>query len=120
MEHEKQLVSMRELREMAGMELEVDDFISRPEPCGNPDLYWPTPAIPHYLMDSENTKEAQNLLDNCTQIVGTWGEKGSLKDTEDFQKVSANFKEVTGIDAWEIISEARDRLHSLMASRMGY
>ena len=117
MSGKKELVSIIELCE--GIELEVDDFISKPEPCGRKDLYLPSPTIPQHRMAPEKAKEASLLLDRCTAIVGAWGERGFLKDTEDFQKVSADFKEVTGIDAWEIISEARGRLHSLMASRMG-
>ncbi len=107
------------MREMYGIPLEVDDFITRPEPCGNPNLFLPFPTIPIYLMDSQKAVEAQVLLDKCTSMVGSWGEKKSKKDTEEFQNASSAFKDITGIDAWEIISEAMSRFNDLMASRMG-
>ncbi len=106
-----EFLTLRQFREKHNIPLTVDDFIKGHEPCENPDLYFPYPIIPHHLMDPDKAIEAEKLFEQCSQIVGdAFGSYASKKDTPKFQELSKQFKELTGVDPWEIMQEARGRL----------
>lgn len=110
----KQILNLRELREASGIPLGVDDFITKLGPYENPRLFIPIPIVPAQLMDYNKASEAQSLLSKCIRVVGPWGDRESQKESSDFKRVAEQFKKITGVDAWEIISEARSRRDALL------
>ena len=111
---ENHLITIRELFEKSGVELNVNHFISKPGPCENTKLSIPTPTIPHHLMDPEKAEKAEILLKKCTDIVGLFGNSISKKDTDEFINASDSFMEITGVDAWDVISETRSRFINVL------
>lgn len=94
------------------IDLEVDDFIRKRRHHVPKALFLPIPEVPRNLMDEESADKAERLLEEAREIVGPFGAYISKKDTEEFQAISSAFEELTGVDVWEIISEARERMLS--------
>ena len=105
----ERLVSIRELREIWGVKLSVDDFVSQMEPCGDPAFYLPAPEVREYLMDPEKAEKAKAYLETCMGLAGTWGELRIGKEDPGFTQAAKSFEELTGVSVVDIMNEARSR-----------
>ena len=103
----KGIMTMRQVRELYGIPLTAKDFVPEPGPCDNRDLFLPLAEVPDYLMDPKKAEEARILLNRCTLVVSPWGDFQSKKDTEEYKVSAGKFKEITGVDVWDILTEAR-------------
>ena len=110
-----ELLTLRQFREHFGIQLSVGDFIAKPEPCEPRWAYFPVPKIPKHLMDADKADKTEELFNKCVGIVGdAFGSFSSKRDTPEFKELACQFKELTGIDPWEIMMEARRRLSELV------
>jgi hypothetical protein len=90
-----ELLTLQQLWERAGNPFQPKHFVQGPEPCGNPNLYFPYPTVPRYLMTPENAAKAQAALDVCTRIVGTWGKENLRWAILNFKPRQRNFLKPT-------------------------
>jgi len=102
--------TLKEFREVAGIPLTTEDFVSSQKPCER--FYVPAPKVPRYLMPKGNEDAIEQALQRCTSIVGTWGDLASERYTPEFEQSASIFKALTGVDAWDVISLARIRFLS--------
>jgi hypothetical protein len=107
---ERDLITFAKAWKEAEGQFSPKDFVSKPEPCGNPRLFLPVPEVTTPLLESEEREEANSALMDCTGIVGTWGDRISMKDSEEFVEASKRFENITGVSAWDVIEEAREQL----------
>lgn len=105
----KRLMTIREMRRTNSVPLEADDFVRPLDPCGNPKLYLPYPYIPRHLVDPEKFNELEKLLDTCMDVVSPWGDFASKKTNNRYIQASERFKQLTGVDVWDIFTEARGK-----------
>ena len=105
----ERLVSIREYREMYGIGLSVDDFISQKGPCENPAFYLPVPEVREYLMEPEKSEKAKAFLEVCVALASEWGEIRSRTKDPRFIEAAKSFEELTGVAVLDIMNEARSR-----------
>jgi len=108
---EGKLITFSEMWEQAGSPFQPRHFVSEPEPCGDPELYFPFPTIPRFLMKEADADAAQIALDICIKIVGPFGERRSQTKSPEFKKAAEKFKSITGVEVLAVFELAFNHLY---------
>jgi len=109
-ENGEKLITLREAWEQAGCRFRPGQSVTQREPCGNPNLFFPTVTVPRHLMDPEKADEAEAAIKECDRITGGLATKVSRFDTSEFQRAADRFSRATGgVGARQVLEVSRDR-----------